>query len=141
MQSIVPEATEPATVLSWRWLESTFELQTKVFDYTLPVLDPAALAKYLEWNLLAAYQELGEIGVEFSWKPWAVDEPFANRERVRDEIVDVMHFLGNMLVAMGVDDEELEEAYKQKQAKNKRRHDSGTYSARKGSLGEGSEVE
>jgi len=125
----------------WRWLRSTLTLQTEVFGYTLPVQDPTALSAYLSWNLLAAYQELGEIGVEFSWKPWAVDEPFAARERIRDEIVDVMHFLGNMLVAMGVSDEELEEAYQTKQAKNKRRKESGAYSARKGGLGDGSENE
>jgi len=53
----------------WRWLRSTLTLQTEVFGYTLPVQDPTALSAYLSWNLLAAYQELGEIGVEFSWKP------------------------------------------------------------------------
>jgi NTP pyrophosphatase (non-canonical NTP hydrolase) len=139
-QSTAPADDQPARVLDWRWLQSTLALQTRVFGYTLPVQDPAELSQYLSWNLLAAYQELGEIGVEFSWKPWAVDEPFAARERIKDEIVDVMHFLGNMLVALGVDDEELEDAYQRKQAKNERRHDSGTYSAKKGSLGEGSEA-
>lgn len=132
---------QPDEEVAWRWLQSTLALQTRVFGYALPIAHTASLAEYLKWNLLAAYQELGEIGVEFSWKPWAVDEPFVNRERVRDEIVDVMHFLGNMLVALDVSDEELEAAYVAKQAKNTRRKESGTYSAQKGGLGDGSDAE
>lgn len=136
----------------WRWLESTRQLQTETYGYDLFELSlgsrfgasperVAALAKHLEWNLLAAYQELGEVGIEFSWKPWAVDKPFVNRRRVIDEVVDQMHFLGNILVSMGVSDVEFEGAYRQKQDKNRRRQASGTYSAQKGGLGEGSDSE
>jgi dimeric dUTPase (all-alpha-NTP-PPase superfamily) len=94
----------------------------------------------LNWNCTAAVQELAEVREEFSWKPWATDSPFVNRDRVRDEIIDVLHFLGNMLTVIGVNDEELAEAYQKKQQKNRERAASGTYSARKGGLAEGSDI-
>lgn len=135
----------------WKWLESTYKLQRETYEYPLDILARGAipgasaqlvgpLAAYIFWNLFAAQQELAEAAVEFSWKPWAVDFPFVNRERMLDEIVDANHFLGNILVGMGVTDEEYERAYRQKQDKNRARQASGTYSAKKGGLGEGSDV-
>jgi dimeric dUTPase (all-alpha-NTP-PPase superfamily) len=97
------------------------------------------MAHYLDWNQTAAVQELAEVREEFSWKPWATDQPFVNRERVRDEIIDVLHFLGNMLTAMGVTDEELALYYQHKQDINRQRAASGTYSAIKGGLAQGSD--
>lgn len=99
------------------------------------------IAKYIEWNLFAAYQELAEMAVEFSWKPWAVDEPFVNRDRIRDEAIDVLHFLGNILTSIDVTDDELVYFYQLKQDKNRRRAASGKYTARKGGVGEGSDAE
>lgn len=127
----------------WSWLESTTELQTETYHYDYEALraDPKALAQYIFWNSFSASQELAEMNVEFSWKPWAVDEPFVNRDRILNEIIDVNHFLGNILSAMGVTDDEYEAAYQEKQQKNRRRASSGSYSAKKGSLGEGSDNE
>lgn len=73
-------------------------------------------------NLLAAAVELmGEVPREFHWKYWSHTEPFINRDRVLDELVDVLHFIANMLVAIGVTDDELEAAYQNKQAINRYR--------------------
>lgn len=44
-----------------------------------------------------------------------------NRQRVLDEIVDVLHFIANMLVTIGVTDDELEAAYQAKQEVNRQR--------------------
>lgn len=135
----------------WKWLESTKELQEGTYSYDFQLMrtthqsaveeghQGSHLTKFIDWNQVAAVQELAEVREEFSWKPWAVDHPFVHRDRVRDEIIDVMHFLGNILVAIDVTDEELEEAYRQKQEINRRRHASGTYSAQKGGLAEGSD--
>ena len=129
----------------WHWLESTEQLQRQTYGYsfTSSPLQPDAeeTAHYLDWNATAAVQEMAEVREEFSWKPWAKDEPFVNRDRVRDEVIDVLHFLGNILTAIGVTDEELEQAYKVKQNINRQRAASGTYSARKGGLSEGSDVD
>lgn len=74
--------------------------------------------------------ELAEASREFSWKSWARDVPFYRRDRILAELVDVAHFIANMLVAMGVTDEEWEEAYRAKQEENRRRQRDG-YTARK----------
>lgn len=128
----------------WRWLESTDELQRETYgygrDYGKLLDDPASIAKYLDWNQTAAVQELAELREEFSWKPWATDQPFYNRRRIMDETVDVMHFLGNILTAMRISDEEFWSAYQAKQEINRRRAASGNYSAKKGGLAEGSDV-
>ncbi len=65
----------------------------------------------------------GEVPREFHWKYWSHTEPFVNRSAVLEEIVDVMHFLANMLIAMGVTDGEFEEAYQAKQAINRARQE------------------
>jgi hypothetical protein len=134
----------------WQWLSSTYELQSETYEYPLTWFSQGLrlgssavikeLAGYIDWNMTAAGQELAEARVEFSWKPWATDAPFVNKERLLDELVDVNHFIGNILVAMGVTDEEYAAAYQRKQQKNRDRAASGTYSAKKGSLGEGSNV-
>lgn len=135
----------------WRWLESTFKLQTETYHYPYRSFIDAVLnlqgeeecgevAKHLEWNVFAVYQELAELAYEFSWKPWATDPPFVHRERILGETVDINHFLGNILAAIGVTDEEYEAAYRKKQDKNKERAESGSYSALKGGVGEGSDL-
>lgn len=131
---------------TWRWLESTAQLQKEtygyadIYDLTLQKAHPQIVTMYLDWNTTAAVQELAEVREEFSWKPWATDQPFFNRDRIRDEIIDTLHFLGNILTALGVTDDELEAAYQQKQDVNRRRAASGNYSAQKGGLAEGSDV-
>lgn len=127
----------------WRWLESTDRLQRETYGYgnmyELAKEDPSVLVEYLDWNQTAAVQELAELREEFSWKPWAKDKPFVNRERIIKEAVDVAHFLGNILTSVGCNDEEWEAAYRLKQDINRHRAASGTYSAIKGGISKGSD--
>lgn len=140
--SPVDDGTFAPPETEWGWLDSTTDLQTNTYGYDLPgmIESPAKAAPYLMWNLFAAFIELAELSIEFSWKPWAVDKPFVNRQRILEESVDVGHFIGNILTAVGVTDEEYAAAYKAKQGKNKARSASGTYSAVKGGLGDGSDA-
>lgn len=128
----------------WKWLESTDRLQRETYGYGslyegALVGEVKEQVEYLDWNQTAAVQELAEVREEFSWKPWAKDKPFINRGRVINEIVDTLHFLGNMLTMLGVTDEELATEYQKKQEINRQRAASGTYSAKKGGIGEGSD--
>lgn len=132
----------------WNWLKSTHELQSKTYHYPLDEFSKQvetgnispALAHYLLWNTFAVYQELAELAYEFSWKPWATDEPFANKDRILNEVVDINHFLGNILTGIGITDSDYEAAYREKQQKNRDRAASGSYSAKKGGVGEGSDL-
>lgn len=136
---------QPSPQQIWKWLQSTKKLQEETYNYFFDEDDLIQyhllprVAQYLDWNVTAAVQELAEVREEFSWKPWAVDEPFVNRERILNEYVDVLHFIGNSLVSLSITDEELWEAYRQKQAINRSRAASGVYSAKKGGLSEGSD--
>ena len=68
---------------------------------------------------------MGEIPREFHWKSWSHARPFFHRARILEEVVDVMHFLANILVAVGVTDDEFEQAYQAKQAINRTRQRDG----------------
>jgi hypothetical protein len=106
----------------WSWLASTVDLQREAYGFEWKGDEPPGeVAASLKENVLAAFAELGEVLREFHWKYWSHAEPFVNREQVIDEVVDVKHFLANMLIAVGCDDEEFEAAYKQKQLVNRQR--------------------
>lgn len=121
------------------WLRFNRQSQEVVYNYDFEGMSTKELAEYMFWNVFAAQQELAELAVEFSWKPWAVDKPFVNRDRVIAESVDILHFVGNILSGVRVTDEELNEAYEEKAQLNRRRMASGSYSAKKGGLGDGSD--
>lgn len=130
------ELADPAP---WRWLESTVALQRDFFGQGTGDRSTSEIAASIKDNSFAIFVELAEMAVEYSWKHWATDEPFVNRERVLKEAVDVGHFLANILVANGITDAEYEAAYQAKQEINRERMRSKTYSAKKGGLGEGSD--
>jgi hypothetical protein len=131
----------------WQWLQSTVELQTEIYGYDLRWMQDARdqgdygpLAEYIDKWWGAAIMELAEAREEYSWKPWATDSPFVNEQRVLEELVDLQHFIGNILVGMGVSEHKFWAEYRKKQQKNRERQASGTYSAQKGGLAMGSEV-
>jgi dimeric dUTPase (all-alpha-NTP-PPase superfamily) len=109
----------------WRWLESTARLQSESFGIEVEHGTHQEVAAIVKENVLPLIVEAVELLREVSWKYWAHDEPFVNRDRVIEEAVDVAHFLGNILVAMGATDEEWEAAYQAKQAVNAARQRDG----------------
>lgn len=123
----------------WRWLESTVALQRDYFGQGTGERSVEDVATSIKDNSFALIIELAEMSVEYSWKHWATDPPFVNRERVLKEAVDAGHFLANILVANGITDEEYEAAYQAKQEINRERMRSKIYSAQKGGLGDGSD--
>lgn len=116
--------TEPNT---WKWLDSTKALQEQAFGFKLPLTEGTELADYVTWNHSALVQEASEMLAEFGWKPWTKNRGWVNRELALKEAVDVGHFLANILVSIGVTDEEWQAAYEAKQQVNRDRMASGTY--------------
>lgn len=112
-------------IKTWKWLESTRLLQQEAYGFDVKNLAIGARAMSVKDNVLALVDEAMEVLHEVSWKYWAHDEPFVNKEEVLKECVDAAHFLGNILVAVGVTDEEWEDAYQEKQAENRRRQRDG----------------
>ena len=106
------------------WLNSTLDLQRTAFDVDPPYLDGEERAEFIRWNVLAATDELHEALNEVGWKPWATDKYF-NRDAFVGELIDVMHFVANLLVMAGVAGEELSQKYHSKQSRNRYRQEVG----------------
>lgn len=109
----------------WFWLESTRTLQREVYGIDLDHMTVEDRAMWIKENVLAAVDELTEILHEISWKFWAHDDTFVNRDGVLKEAVDLAHFLGNIVASLGVTDAEWERAYQTKQFENARRQREG----------------
>jgi hypothetical protein len=87
-------------------------------------LEGEAFAKYVRDMVLGAQVELGEFIQELPWKPWKNDagRPDADaRERAVEELIDVLHFVLNLALAMRIDGDELIGAYTLKHQVNMRR--------------------
>jgi len=110
-----------------KWLSETKELQETGYkiDYSaMTGNEPEKinnLIEYIRWNMLAIDDELAEMRQAISWKPWQHDEPYADREELVKEAVDVLHFVANIIVAAGGTDEQLNQFYMEKMAKNRAR--------------------
>jgi hypothetical protein len=111
------------------WLKQTRILQTVSFGQDPAELEGEARADFISWNFTAMVIELGEMMGEFpSWKPWVTERgENLNREQFIAEMVDALHFAGNILAAVECTDEEFNEAYLKKMAKNAARMASGEY--------------
>lgn len=113
------------------WLDATRRLQADCYnvDYTtLHADDPDALRtliEYLRWNMLAIDDELAEVRKAISWKPWQHDKPYADRREVVKECVDVLHFVANIICAVGGTTDELNEEYLKKMQLNAERQRKG----------------
>jgi hypothetical protein len=107
----------------WEWLRSTVELQRDAYGFEVDDIPGHAAreAPVVKENALAAIVELVELLGEVKWKYWSHEEPWVRRGAVLEEAVDVMHFLANILTAIGVSDDELWEAYRAKQQRNRDR--------------------
>ncbi|MDN5346700.1 MAG: hypothetical protein PWP65_264 [Clostridia bacterium] len=105
-------------------LEHIFELQA-AFDgelarrRRLPELD---VNTWVQKEVLAIVAELGELLEEVNYKWWK-DPHEINLEAIKDELVDILHFLISICLKLGINAEDLYRAYCQKNAENFRRQD------------------
>lgn len=106
------------------WIEKTKYLQEEFYGQKFEDFDHEQLVDWVRINILAAEDELHEALGEISWKPWASAKYF-NREAYLGEIVDVMHFIANLLAGAQITDEELNAAYLEKMERNRERQRQG----------------
>lgn len=110
---------------NFHWLAAQRALQDDAFGRTFPIDDPDDLADYVTEMHTALIVELAEFMNEVGWKTWAAPRGWVNRDAAVGELVDVAHFLGNLLLALGVDDDEFAARYRTKQEVNRRRQKTG----------------
>lgn len=102
-----------------------FDLQEKILGQYVTGLTLTERIAYIKEMVLAATDELHELLGEVSWKSWASVDPYINRDRAVKEAVDVMHFVVNIMLTLGVSPEELLTRYVSKNAVNHKRQDDG----------------
>jgi hypothetical protein len=119
------------------WLSRTRELQREAYKRDPVGLRGEDRAEYVRWNTLAAVDELLEALHNLNWKPWAnaatagawkgsaVHNARYSRDEYVEELVDVLHFVGNLLLVANCNDEELNERYSEKMNKNTQRQREG----------------
>lgn len=107
------------------WLAETRQLQVEAYGLDYEKFEGPdgldELVKYMKDMHIATVAEMQEMLDEISWKPWAKDDLYVNRDLVVKELVDALHFIANLLTAVGCTDEELDEAYTSKMAVNRER--------------------
>lgn len=97
------------------------EFQTFLHQNTHPAhLDPVAKMDYVRTQALGLITEVNEALNETGWKPWATSNHI-NRDAYVSELVDVWHFLMNMMIAVEMTPDELFQGYVTKQAINRKR--------------------
>lgn len=108
------------------YLNRQFLLQKEAYDLDIDELSGWERVEFIKWNILAAQTELSEVLGETCWKPWATyteDQDFKDKDKYVEELVDVMHFIANLLLVAGVDDHDLSELFIEKQAVNRARQE------------------
>lgn len=119
----------PEASLFGSWLKQTAELQRSAYGHDpSDTEDPEKWLEYIRNQTLAAFVELGEFIQNLTWKPWAKHKLYPTtsaRGEAIEEIVDVLHFTANILVALGVSDAELCEVYLHKMNINRGRMAAG----------------
>lgn len=118
---------------SWKWLESTLELQRAAYGKDPGSLRGNERGEYWTSMMFALNDEVSEFGAEVAWKPWANNRgEIVNRSAALGELVDAQHFIANLLLSIGATEEEFWEAYREKQARNKARQEAaGGYNSKK----------
>jgi len=80
------------------WLRLQLQLQINAYDADPRALEGEDRTGFLLWNAYAATDEIHEALDEVGWKPWASSR-HVYEDRMLGEIVDALHFVGNMVLA------------------------------------------
>ncbi len=100
-------------------LESIFEYQIR-FDTELADkrgLHGIPLEQWIQKETLAVISELAELIDEVNFKWWKNEKP-VDKDKVKEELVDILHFFISMCHKTGMDAEELYRRYLDKNKEN-----------------------
>lgn len=105
-------------------------LEEDVFKLDLDGMNRWEWADFVRTMTLAANVELAEFLQEVGWKPWSSgDVGEYNRELALGELADALHFILNLLLAIGADGDDLARAYLRKVRINVERQRDGYLSS------------
>jgi len=75
--------------------------------------------------VVAIMAELGEVLEGINWKHWKKTKVEINEDYIKLELIDIQHFLNNLYLIWGMDDNEVNTVYYLKNMENRRRQQSG----------------
>jgi len=100
-------------------LTRIFELQ-KAFNDELVArrgLENISMEKWIQMQTLATISELSELLDEVNFKWWKNPKP-VDRDALKEELVDILHFFVSMCLSAGMDAGELFDRYLNKNQEN-----------------------
>lgn len=100
------------------------EMQRKNFGIDIRTLEGEDRTTFIKDMSLALLDEIHEALAEVGWKPWASSR-HVNEEAFRGELIDAFHFMMNLFIAAGMEEEDIFEAYMAKRQKNIDRQERG----------------
>ena len=65
-------------------------------------------------HLLAAIHECTEAMNELNWKPWKAKKKAVDMDKYATELMDIMQFVANAAIVMGLEEADLERAFYKK---------------------------
>lgn len=102
------------------------ELQETSMGYAFGQMTTTERVAYVKDMVLALSNELqAEVLGEVSWKSWTSGDPFINVAAYKKELIDCVHFLMNLMLAVDMTADELYDGYLAKRAVNQRRQVEG----------------
>ena len=108
-------------------LENIFDLQEQLnarIGVNMKDMDDDERAKWILNYVRAMQQELAELTDSVPWKWWANYQAF-DKQNAKVEIVDLFHFLISLAQVMGMNAEDIHEAYLKKNKVNHDRQEKG----------------
>lgn len=79
-------------------LRQQYELQCQAYGMNVLALDPDDRVAFIKDMILATTDELHEALNEVAWKPWSSRHGEVNDEAFFGELIDVVHFVMNLLL-------------------------------------------
>lgn len=100
-------------------LERIFELQKSFNDELIQRrgLEDIPMEKWIQMQTLATVSELSELLDEVNFKWWKNPKP-VDRDALKEELVDILHFFVSMCLSAGMDAGELHDRYLKKNQEN-----------------------
>jgi dimeric dUTPase (all-alpha-NTP-PPase superfamily) len=105
-------------------LDNQKALQKKSYGIDVSTLSAEDRATYIRDMSLALTDELHEALNEVGWKPWATSRHL-NRAAYASELIDVLHFWCNLVLAADLSEQDILDLYFAKAEKNAKRQLAG----------------
>lgn len=100
-------------------LDIIFELQRQFDDSLIAErgLQDISMEEWMQKETLAMISELAELLDEVNFKWWKNKQP-VNSDRVKEELIDILHFFVSMCIKAGMDSKKVYQMYIEKNKEN-----------------------